>query len=89
MFKSTDSISKRVNSVIKTDIELRGETWLVNLTYGECNDYAQKVVYQCEMLFSLSREHVRFETVARYIRQHKARIRAKIKAQESSQAPQV
>lgn len=73
-FNKSDSVAKRVNEVIKSHIETRGETWLVSLGYAECNDYAQSVV---SLIMGLSGDYVRFETVARYIRQHKARIRTK------------
>lgn len=73
-FKKTQSVSFRVNEVIKSHIETRGENWLVSLGYGPSNDYAQSVV---SLIMGLSGDYVRFETVARYIRDHKARIRAK------------
>lgn len=73
-FKKSSSIASRVNEVIKSHIETRGESWLLGLGYGPSNDYAQSVV---SLIMGLSGEYVRFETVARYIRQHKARIRTK------------
>lgn len=73
-FKKTQSVAFRVNEVIKSHIETRGENWLLGLGYMECNDYAQSVV---SLIGALSGDYVRFETVARYIRQHKSRIRVK------------
>lgn len=73
-FKKSDSVAKRVNEVIKSHIETRGETWLVSLGYAECNDYAQSVV---SLIMGLSGDYVRFETVARYIRNHKSSIRTR------------
>lgn len=65
-FKSSDSVAYKVRTVIKSHIESRGSAWLLNLGYGECNDYATNVaaMLQC-----------RFETVTRYIRAEKARLR--------------
>ena len=76
MFKSTDSVAKRVNTVIQSTIEIRGENWLVSLGYAECNDFAEAVRRQVSYTGTHLNE-CRFETVARYVRQHKARIRAK------------
>lgn len=75
-FKSADSVSKRVNAVIKSTIETRGESWLLGLGYMECNDFAQLVVDQVSYT-SGYKEHIRFETVARYVRQHKSAIRTR------------
>lgn len=76
-FSKASSIASRVNSIIKSDIESRGETWLVCLGYADCNDYAQSVVDRASYI-GTTKEHVRFETVARYVRTTKAQIRAKL-----------
>ena len=68
------SIATQVKQVIKSHIETKGESWLVSLGYGPSNDYAQSVV---GLIQSLTGTYVRFETVARYVRTEKARIRAK------------
>lgn len=72
--KASDSIAKQVNAILTSHIETKGENWLVSLGYGPSNDYAQSVV---SLIMGLTGCYVRFETVARYVRQHKARIRAK------------
>lgn len=71
--KASQSIAGQVNTIIKSHIEAKGEAWLVSLGYGPSNDYAQSVV---SLIMGLTGQYVRFETVARYIRQHKARINA-------------
>lgn len=77
MFKHTESIASRVDKVVKSTIETRGETWLISLTYGECNDFAEQVRRQVSYVGTTLNE-VRFETVARCIRYHKRKIRAKL-----------
>lgn len=80
-FSKTQSVSKRVHEVVKSHIDTRGEAWLLSLGYQDCNDYAELVrttVSQCSGF-----EHIRFETVARYIRQTKSSIKARQKAEQS------
>lgn len=76
--KASDSVAKQVNTILKSHIETKGENWLVSLGYGPSNDYAQSVV---SLIMGLTGCYVRFETVARYVRTEKARIRAKQAAQ--------
>lgn len=73
-FKPSDSLAKKVNKVIVSHIETRGEKWFVSLGYGASNDFAESIT---NLIMGLTGEYTRFETVARYIRVHKARIRAK------------
>lgn len=80
-FEKKDSMAEKVNKVIQSHVETRGEKWLVSLGYGPSNDFAQSVT---NLIMGLTGEYVRFETVARYIRQHKARIRAKQAQTETS-----
>lgn len=84
-FKATQSIASRVNRVIQSHIETRGEVWLVNLGYAECNDFAQLVVDQVSYV-GTHKEFIRFETVARYVRSTKAMIRRKLELQAKSQS---
>jgi hypothetical protein len=80
-FSKTQYVSTRVNEIVKSHVETRGENWLLALGYQECNDYAELVrttVSQCSGF-----EHIRFETVARYVRQYKARLRKKQAAEKS------
>lgn len=72
--KSTDSVSRQVSKVVKSHIEANGEAWLITLGYGPSNDYAQSVV---SLIMGLTGSYVRFETVARYIRNQKAAIRSR------------
>lgn len=76
-FSTTSSIASRVLSIIKSDIESRSEAWLVGLGYADCNDYAQTVVNRASFCNG-TMQHVRFETVARYVRTEKSKIRAKL-----------
>jgi len=76
--KSTQSVATQVKNVLKAHLETNGENWLITLGYGPSNDYAQSVV---SLIMGLTGTYVRFETVARYIRIEKARIRAKQAAQ--------
>ncbi len=72
-FKKTDFVSTRVKTIINSHVESRGTIWLLSLGYQECNDYAELVrttVSQCSGF-----EHIRFETVARYIRATKNALR--------------
>lgn len=78
-FSKTATISSRVLSVIKSDVEARSEAWLCGLGYADCNDYAQSVVNRVAYTQS-GLEHIRFETVARYVRSEKSKIRAKLDA---------
>ena len=68
------TIKSRTTTILKADLEVRSEQWLVGLSYGECNDYASSVVARVQFETAA---HVRFETVARIIRDFKAQIRAK------------
>lgn len=79
-FSKNNTIASRVQSIIKSDIEARSEEWLVGLGYADCNDYAQTVVGRASYTPN-GIEHVRFETVARYVRTSKASIRAKLVSQ--------
>lgn len=72
-FKSTQSVAERVNKILDSHIEIKGESWLLKLGYADCNDYAEQV--RQIVSFSSNNEHIRFETVARYIRQRKAALR--------------
>lgn len=81
-FSKTSTIAHRVNTIIKADIERRSKGWLIGLGYQDCNDYAQTVVNRASFCIN-GFEHVRFETVARYIRSHKKAIRAELAAQPS------
>jgi hypothetical protein len=76
-FSKVTTISSRVLSIIKSDVESRSEAWLVGLGYADCNDYAQSVVNRVAYTQS-GIEHIRFETVARYVRTEKSKIRAKL-----------
>jgi len=67
------TIATQVKTVIKSHVETKGEQWLVSLGYAASNDYAQSVV---GLIMSLTGQYTRFETVARYIRLEKARIRS-------------
>lgn len=80
MFNKYNTIASRVKSVLKTDIEAKGKAWLAGLGYAESNDYAQSVVFRVSVING-GVEHIRFETVARYIRDEKASIRKELKAQ--------
>jgi len=73
--KASDSVAKQVTTVLKAHLETNGDKWLISLGYGPSNDYAQSVV---SLIMGLTGTYVRFETVARYIRTEKARIRAKL-----------
>lgn len=72
-FTKSTSIATRVAKIVKADIDNRGETWLLNLGYAECNDYAELVKFQVSQ--ASGNEYVRFETIARNIRSIKASIR--------------
>ena len=92
-FSATQTISSRVLNIIKSDIESRSEAWLIGLGYADCNDYAQTVVNRASFCNS-GIQHVRFETVARYVRTEKSKIRAKLEreakaAQSQSETPVV
>lgn len=76
-FSSSSTIASQVLNIIKSDIESRSEAWLVGLGYADCNDYAQTVVNRASVCNG-SIQHVRFETVARYVRTEKSKIRAKL-----------
>jgi hypothetical protein len=78
-FSKTQTVSYRVNEVVKSHVETRGEAWLLALGYQDCNDYAEMV--RSIVSQSSGFEHVRFETVARNIRSIKSRIKAKQAAQ--------
>lgn len=78
-FSKTSSLSSRVLSIIKSDVESRSEAWIVGLGYADCNDYAQSVVNRVAYTQS-GFEHIRFESVARYVRTEKSKIRAKLDA---------
>lgn len=79
-FKSSQTIAERVNKILDSHIEIKGAEWLLRLGYADCNDYAEQV--RQTVSFSSNNEHVRFETVARYIRQRKAALR---KARQEAQ----
>lgn len=73
-FKKTQTVSDRVSQVTQATIEVRGEAWLLSLGHGPCNDFAQLVTNTVSQESGF--EHIRFETVARYIRARKAKLRA-------------
>lgn len=75
--KSNQSVRFQVSSVLKAHLETNGDQWLISLGYGPSNDYAQSVV---SLIMGLTGTYVRFESVARYIRTEKARIRVKLAA---------
>jgi len=75
-FSQSSSIISRVTSIIKSDVESQGEAWLLALGYAACNDYAQSVVNRA-MFCLTGTQHVRFETVARYVRTAKTRIKTR------------
>lgn len=68
------NIGQQVRAIVKSHVETNGESWLVTLGYQASNDYAQSVV---GLISALTGQYTRFETVARYIRVEKSRIRAK------------
>lgn len=74
-FSKTASVASRVATVVNAHVEQRGDAWILGLGYQECNDYAALVVATVSAASQF--EHIRFETVARYIRTTKNRIRAK------------
>jgi hypothetical protein len=76
-FSKTASISSRVLSVIQSDVAARSEAWICGLGYADCNDYAQSVLNRVAYTAS-GFEHIRFETVTRYVRIEKSKIRAKL-----------
>lgn len=78
-FKGTDKLSFRVNTIVTSHIEAKGEAWLAAMGYAESNDYALSVTQLVS--FASHNEHIRFETVARYIRQQKSAIRKKLVAE--------
>ena len=73
-FKSTTTIKSRIESVVRSHVEIRGEAWLLQMGYETCNDYAAQVTELVK--FASNNEHIRFETVARCIRAYKVRIKA-------------
>ena len=75
-FTGGSSIISRVTSIIKADVESQGEAWLLALGYAACNDYAQSVVNRAAFCVN-GTQHVRFETVARYVRTAKTRIKTR------------
>lgn len=77
MFQATKgtTTATRVNSIIDSDVESRGAGWLLGLGAGACNDYAQSVVDRASYT-PTGFDPVRFETVSRYIRAHKAKLKA-------------
>jgi hypothetical protein len=79
-FSKTSSLKSRVLTIIKADIESRSEAWIVGLGYADCNDYSQSVLNRVAYTQS-GLEHIRFESVARYVRIEKSAIRAKLDAQ--------
>lgn len=85
MFNKNDTIQSRVLSIIATDVASRGESWIASLGYAASNDYAQSVVYRVAVTTN-GVQHIRFETVARYVRTEKAQIKAKLKAQNETSA---
>ena len=68
MFKKKGTIKTQVETVVKSHTDIRGEAWLLQLGFGECNDYAASVA-------SVLQE--RQSTVERYIREYKEILRAK------------
>lgn len=74
-FSKIASISSRVYGIIDTDVETKGASWLLTLGAGDCNDYAESVRVRAQ-LATTGIDYVRFETVARYVREYKARLKA-------------
>lgn len=74
-FSKIAPISSRVYGIVKTDVESKGASWLLTLGAGDCNDYAETVRVRASLATN-GIDHVRFETVARYIRQYKVKLAA-------------
>lgn len=85
-FKKNQTIASRVQAIINSDVESRSETWLISLGYADCNDYAQSVVNRVSCT-DTGLEHIRFETVARYVRTTKSKIRAKLDKEAKAYQP--
>lgn len=61
-------ISDEVKAYLNSQVEISGNSWLLNMGYAECNDYAETVR---QLLSDKSGQYLRFETVARYVRAFK------------------
>jgi hypothetical protein len=66
------TIKQIVLNEVKAQVEVKGQDWLLALGYRECNDYAEILKAQ---LMAKNNEYYRFETVARYVREHKECLR--------------
>lgn len=68
------TIKQQVLTMVKEQVQVRGQDWILGLGYAECNDYAQTIV---NCLNVKHNGYYRFETIARYIRDYKEDLKAK------------
>jgi len=69
------TIKARVEKLVKSHIESKGTPWILSLSIGECNDYAESVAAILEC---------RYETVARRIRELKAKYRRELERNQAA-----
>lgn len=62
------TLKSKVIQMVNEDVAGRGQEWLLGLGYQECNDYAEITKNRLQQTTG---RYVRFESVARYIREIK------------------
>ena len=65
------TLKTKVAQMVQEDVAGRGQEWLLALGYQECNDYAEITKNRLQMS---SGNYIRFESVARYVRQIKEKL---------------